>query len=180
MELITRQEARSAGLIRYFTGKACVNGHVCERRVLGGSCIKCGKIAKKKYESANPEKTKNQRIKTRNKKLQHYRKVSRDHNKLTRLLNPEKDRLYRGLPEPTRPYPEDGLCECCEKEETSKTILGDVKRLALDHCHKNGEFRNWLCNRCNQGSGLFEESPYLMRKRAEQIEDFEGEFLLCY
>ena len=39
-EIITRAEAKARGLKRYFTGKPCCNGHICERLVLGG-CIKC-------------------------------------------------------------------------------------------------------------------------------------------
>jgi hypothetical protein len=35
--------AREAGLKRYFTGKPCVHGHVCERLVSGGQCVECMK-----------------------------------------------------------------------------------------------------------------------------------------
>jgi hypothetical protein len=32
-EIISRKEAKAAGLTRYFTGKPCKRGHVVERRV---------------------------------------------------------------------------------------------------------------------------------------------------
>lgn len=38
--LITRKEARTQGLKRYFTGKACKKGHLAERYVSGG-CVIC-------------------------------------------------------------------------------------------------------------------------------------------
>jgi 5-methylcytosine-specific restriction endonuclease McrA len=41
MEIISRNMAREAGLIRYFTGQPCKNGHFSERRVGGGHCIAC-------------------------------------------------------------------------------------------------------------------------------------------
>lgn len=54
-------------------------------------------------------------------------------------------RRLRGLPEPTRPEP--SLCECCS------SAPADSHGMCLDHCHKTGVFRGWLCNMCNQGIG---------------------------
>ena len=39
--LITRAEARREGRTRYFTGKPCLRGHVCERRVCDKTCLGC-------------------------------------------------------------------------------------------------------------------------------------------
>lgn len=50
-----------------------------------------------------------------------------------------------GYPEPTRPMPD--VCECC-----GKLPVGG-KSIALDHNHKTGGFRGWLCSRCNTGIG---------------------------
>ena len=36
-------------------------------------------------------------------------------------------------------------CDCCGKKSD---------RLCLDHCHKTGKFRGWICNNCNTGLGL--------------------------
>lgn len=41
MNLITRTDAKASGLTRYFTGKACSLGHVCERYVSNFSCVIC-------------------------------------------------------------------------------------------------------------------------------------------
>lgn len=53
-EIISRKEARAAGLTRYFTGKACKHGHVVERLVSDGNCTVCrairnGSQARKDY-----------------------------------------------------------------------------------------------------------------------------------
>ncbi len=67
--------------------------------------------------------------------------------------NREKVRTYQrgyrrkraGLPEPTREKP--GNCECCGKPPNGKGCMH------LDHCHRTGEFRGWLCFQCNSGIG---------------------------
>lgn len=71
--VMTRKQARAAGLKRYFSGAACRWGHVAERYVSIGKCVVCTgvdarrwsashpekvKAAKTKYSAANPEKTK--------------------------------------------------------------------------------------------------------------------------
>jgi hypothetical protein len=48
-------------------------------------------------------------------------------------------RVYRGLPAPSRPKP--AACECCG-------AVPGKRGLHLDHCHKTGKFRGWLCQRC--------------------------------
>src|SRR5690242_13474503 len=39
--IITREQALAAGLTRYFTGKPCKSGHVCERLVTTRTCVEC-------------------------------------------------------------------------------------------------------------------------------------------
>ena len=52
-------------------------------------------------------------------------------------------------PEPTRPAPV--ICECCGMSPKKKS-------LALDHDHKTGKFRGWLCSECNFGIGKLGDS----------------------
>lgn len=44
MLLISLQYAKLNGLKRYFTGKPCKNGHICERGVCDRKCIICKNI----------------------------------------------------------------------------------------------------------------------------------------
>lgn len=41
MELISRKEAKAAGLKRYFTGKPCMRGHIDERETRKSMCVQC-------------------------------------------------------------------------------------------------------------------------------------------
>lgn len=43
-EIISRKEARDRGLKRYFTGKPCKYGHVCERYLCNARCVECERI----------------------------------------------------------------------------------------------------------------------------------------
>lgn len=58
----------------------------------------------------------------------------------------ERERNWRrvGAAKPTRIAPEN--CECCNAKA--------IKTLHLDHDHKTGKFRGWLCRPCNQAIGM--------------------------
>src|ERR1700730_3185112 len=52
-KLISRAEAKSLGLTRYFTGKPCPQGHVVERHVSGFGCVECTRKASNYYHITN-------------------------------------------------------------------------------------------------------------------------------
>lgn len=41
VEIVLKHQAIERGLKRYYTGKVCKHGHVCERPVVNGTCIEC-------------------------------------------------------------------------------------------------------------------------------------------
>lgn len=41
---LSRQDAQSSGLTRYFTGRPCLRGHVCERLTCNKRCVECHRI----------------------------------------------------------------------------------------------------------------------------------------
>lgn len=54
--LISKKDALSAGLKRYFTGKQCKNGHLDYRLVSTGICVSCNAEKSRRYRKKNPEK----------------------------------------------------------------------------------------------------------------------------
>ena len=55
MQIVLRAEARLRGLKRYFTGKACKNGHMVERRTKNAVCLKCVILAGIARRKTRPE-----------------------------------------------------------------------------------------------------------------------------
>src|SRR5210317_2149737 len=63
MEVITRKQALEQGLTRYFTGKPCKSGHLCERLVNGG-CAECRAAIKRRNYRKNQAVPSDQLLKT--------------------------------------------------------------------------------------------------------------------
>lgn len=51
MQLISQAEAKARDLKRYFTGKPCKHGHICERYTLDCGCVEC-KFARERAHRA--------------------------------------------------------------------------------------------------------------------------------
>ena len=92
------------------------------------------------YREANPEKVRESMRKYREANPEKVRESMRKY-----------DRIYRGMPTPTRPEP--AGCEACHKPPS-----GRYKSLCLEHNHTTGAFRGWLCHRCNSALGLLGDS----------------------
>jgi 5-methylcytosine-specific restriction endonuclease McrA len=54
LTVISKADARAAGLKRYFTGKPCRRGHVCER-YLTGHCVECQALCGRIWLEKHPE-----------------------------------------------------------------------------------------------------------------------------
>ena len=90
----------------------------------------------------------------------HKAKMREGHRKW-RIANPNYDRKWAGLPEPTRPEPEH--CENCGR------LPNGVGGLHSDHDHKTGVFRGWLCHSCNNGLGLLGDSKQSLLAMLEYL-----------
>ncbi len=91
MEIILLAEACKLGLKRYFTGKPCKHGHLCERKVIGRSCVECNK----KYNESDKHKEwyKNNKDHVRDQRHQYYennKEIIIERSKQWHLENPER------------------------------------------------------------------------------------------
>ena len=56
MEIISAKEAKRIGAIKYFTGKACINGHTAERYTKSWQCCDCESDRSKNWAANNRDK----------------------------------------------------------------------------------------------------------------------------
>lgn len=54
--VISRTEARTLGLTRYFTGRPCQHNHLTERFVSNRTCLECTRILRRKYRKTHKKK----------------------------------------------------------------------------------------------------------------------------
>lgn len=66
----------------------------------------------------------------------------------------------------TKPYLVPFKCPICGKV----TIPGLTSKVVLDHCHKTGRVRGWICDSCNTGIGRFKDNQELLFKAIEYLE----------
>jgi len=57
---------------------------------------------------------------------------------------------------------QNGVCAICHKDN-------GLIALCIDHDHNTNEVRGLLCNLCNRGIGLFNDSPDLLNKAKEYV-----------
>jgi hypothetical protein len=60
-----------------------------------------------------------------------------------------------------------GRCNICKA-----AFCGNRKgKLCLDHDHATGDIRGFLCHQCNAALGYMKDSPQLLRKAADYLEE---------
>lgn len=57
-----------------------------------------------------------------------------------------------------------GLCKICLQSQPNK-------RLAIDHCHATNRVRGLLCEKCNRGLGLFQDSVACLNAAIEYLKN---------
>lgn len=101
MQIITRQEAKEKGLSRYYTGKACVNGHVSTRNTKNGTCHECCRTSKTRkaycanYYKANKDRLDSKMRMWNNENRERRREITRKWDKANRKHKSQWNKDYR-------------------------------------------------------------------------------------
>jgi Autographiviridae endonuclease VII len=143
-EIISRKEAMARGLVRYFTGKPCKYGHISER-FLSRKCRECCRIASSKWGADNPEKVREARRRRNEAGYHRDWRAARPDYHIKRSYGITSQEWYAMFDQQGR------ACAICRTTEPGK------QKWNTDHCHDTGIVRGILCNKCNQGLGLFKD-----------------------
>lgn len=100
ISVIQRKEAKERGLSRYFTGRACKQGHVAERAVSHKGCLECRRLRalRRAHSPEYAEWLKGRADRIKELKRSWYaepknREKKREQDRAYRLANAEKKRL---------------------------------------------------------------------------------------
>lgn len=94
LHIISKHQAKSLGMKRYFTGKPCKHGHVCERLISSGDCIECKKISKKKDYHSNKEKHREAQRRYYYSNISYHRDRNKNYHENNRELCNQKSKTY--------------------------------------------------------------------------------------
>lgn len=51
-----------------------------------------------------------------------------------------------------------------------KTSIVGIKNIVLDHCHRTGAVRGWICESCNTGIGRFDDDVEMVKRAIDWLE----------
>jgi hypothetical protein len=87
-DTISRKTAMESGKTRYFTGTACKNGHIAERKVKGFVCVICGRLRQKERMKTRLESDPDYKAKMAEKrKEKHKERYANDPEYRQRILD---------------------------------------------------------------------------------------------
>lgn len=86
MQIVSRCDAIKAGLPRYFTGKACKHGHVCERHTRWRDCMECNIDRLRIYYSDRESARKRWKVQSAAKKEKNPERVKANSRKAMRAM----------------------------------------------------------------------------------------------
>jgi hypothetical protein len=123
---------------------------------------------KRKWRERNREREAQMAAARRAADRAYFREQDRTKSAQWRARHPGKARATQwrstGLPTPTRPEPE--FCEGCAR--LPETVL------RLDHDHKTGVFRGWLCHQCNTGLGMLGDTRAALLRTLAYLDRSDG------
>lgn len=115
---------------------------------------------KRAWYHANPDKVREMGRKTREKHKEARKKDRGEWAKNNRgWLREYSKKNYRKKQEELTGRSKPELCELC----------GEKGRICFDHNHKTGNFRGWICHRCNVVLGMVEDSCDVLEKMKDYL-----------
>jgi hypothetical protein len=135
IEIISREDARAKGLVRFFTGEPCKRGHTAERLVSRGNCVECNRLAAAQWKANNPKR--NKEIKSAS-----YRKhAARNRQKAAEYREKHRDAVRKAARERYYKNPEKYIkanAEYCANRRGKRSFDHSMSR-----SKKRGNLASW-------------------------------------
>lgn len=129
-------------------------------------CKSCRAFLARKRRAENPEWALEigRRYRAKHSKEHFYNRARRTHLSVTYGISIDE---YESMLKA-----QNGLCAICRKPEVTvdRRRPGEVRKLAVDHCHTTGKIRGLLCAKCNAAIGHFKESIESIRSALAYLE----------
>jgi hypothetical protein len=88
-----------------------------------------------------------------------------------RKCNAELTVIRRKLKKVYGMPPEHYVCPICNQNAEQVKGKGNTKNgpWVIDHCHETGEFRGWLCHKCNRALGGFDDNKQTLKRAIDYL-----------
>ena len=70
--------------------------------------------------------------------------------------------------------PDGHVCPICLKNAEEAKLMNNSS-FVLDHCHTTGEFRGWLCHRCNMALGQLQDDVAAVQRALNYLKGINNE-----
>jgi hypothetical protein len=170
--------------------RECNAKHVGKKQIiLLRTCQKCGKEkdykeftnVKGEVEKKNCSTCREDYLQGLNKKIENNKKKKEateewKENERLRLIEKKKrtDKYGKRVDERLKRYnlTIEQFEEMLEKRDNKCLICCKVKKLYIDHCHKENKVRGLLCNECNVGIGMVHDNVNILEGLIKYVKNF--------
>lgn len=160
---ISKRDAITAGLTKFYTGKPCIKGHVTHRTVWKGNCVECQRLS---IEAWGVKNRAHKLVKSAEYRKNNRKRILEYHDQARKSLKQQAMAAYGGK------------CSCCGENEIDFLTIDHIggggrahrakigsatyRWLKLNNYPKRG-FRV-LCFNCNCAIGMFGVCPHQRKK----------------
>jgi 5-methylcytosine-specific restriction endonuclease McrA len=160
--IISREEAKAAGLSRFFTGRPCINNHLSQRTTANGGCFRCNtELGNQLYHNEGPEERKSRRAFARAWKKAHPESVKAEAQR-RRAMKRDAEGSHTADELKALFHQQRGKCAYCVKSIRDGYHVDHVVAMA------NGG-SNWIsnialaCAKCNTSKGAADPIEFARR-----------------
>ena len=127
----------------------------------------------RRYRKKHPETNKKAKEKYREANLEECRLREKEYQSRRRKSDPEAQKIRN---EHFKIRREAKMWEIAGRPRADKCDICDKNEMTVfDHCHAEGHFRGWICDRCNKTLGLVYDDIVLLKKLILYLEGNNGQ-----